>query len=259
MKVLLCGDVVGDPGRKAIEHFVPRMKMGNEIDFAIANCENASGGAGLTPQAAQEIIDFGVDVITSGDHIWRFREIYDFMEECDRLVRPINYPKGVPGRGWTIVESALGIKVAVLNAIGRVFLATVDCPFERLLDQIEVIREQTPIIIVDFHAEATSEKIAMGHFLKGKISALVGTHTHVQTADECIYPEGTAYITDLGMVGPFDSVLGREIDSVIYKFRTQTPTRFPVAKKDVRLCGVIIEIDEQTGKAVSITRVQKSM
>lgn len=257
MKILVLGDVVGDPGRKALREFLPKIKAEGRADFIIVNGENAAGGIGLTPAVAQEMLNYGVDVITSGDHVWKYPEIGEWMDEHPQAIRPINYPEGAPGSGSAIVKSAQGIKVGVINALGRVFLATVDCPFKTVETEIKKLREQTKIILVDIHAEATSEKVALGYFLDGRVSAVVGTHTHIQTADEQILPGGTAYITDLGMVGPYESVLGRDIDSVLRKFLTQMPTRFPVAKNKIRMCGVLIEVDPESGRALRIERVNQ--
>lgn len=259
VKILAVGDVVGDPGRKVLEKLVPQMKRSGEVDFVIANGENAAGGAGLTPSVAREMLDFGIDVITSGDHIWKYNEIYDWMDENPQVIRPLNYPNGAPGEGSTIVRSQGGIDVGVVNALGRVFLSTVDCPFRSLQEEVEKLRSKVKIIVVDFHAEATSEKMAMGYYLDGKVSGVVGTHTHIQTADERILPKGTAYLTDLGMVGPYESVIGREVEAVLKGFLNQRPMRYPVAKNRIRMCGAIIEVDEATGRATKIERVNKGL
>jgi len=258
MKVLFLGDIVGRPGREAIGRVLPEIKKRESIDLVIINSENAAGGSGVTPQIAKELEGYGADVLTSGDHIWKKREIYEYLDRNDRLLRPLNYPPGVPGRGSTVVKTSGGVKVGVVNLVGRVFMDSVECPFRKAREEVKKIADETPVIIVDLHAEATSEKVAMGWYLDGRISALLGTHTHVQTADERILPGGTAYITDTGMTGPHDSVIGRKKDAVIERFITQLPTRFEMAENDVRVNGVAIDIDETTGKARSIKRVHEA-
>ena len=228
-----------------------------KIDFVIANGENAAGGSGVTPKIADELFADGVNVLTSGDHIWKKPEIYDYLKISSKLIRPANYPEGAPGRGSTVVDIGGGRKIGVVNLVGRVFMEAVDCPFVKAKEEIDKIRKETPVIIVDLHAEATSEKIAMGWYLDGLVSAVVGTHTHVQTADEKILPAGTAYITDCGMTGPFDSVIGRKKEQILMRFLTQLPTRFEMATDGVEMHGIIVEINDSTGKAVSIERVQK--
>jgi len=259
MKILFVGDIVGSPGRHAAAEILPKLKKKKKIDFIIANAENAAGGSGLTPDIANELFDVGIDVITSGDHIWKKREIYDFLDADKRILRPANYPKTDPGRGVTLVESSDGIKVGVINILGRVFLSAIECPFKTAQELAKQLREKTSIIIVDVHAEATSEKIALGKFLDGTVSAVLGTHTHVQTADEAILPKGTAYITDVGMTGPFDSVIGRKTDHILERFLTQMPTKFEVATGDIRLQGAIIDIDDKTGNASRIERVHERL
>lgn len=259
MKILFVGDIVGSPGRQAARELLPKLKKNKKIDFIIANAENAAGGSGLTPDIANELFDIGIDVITSGDHIWKKREIYDFLNADKRILRPANYPKADPGRGVTIVESSDGINVGVMNILGRVFLSAIECPFKTAQELAAQLKEKTPIIIVDIHAEATSEKIALGKFLDGSVSAVLGTHTHVQTADEAILTLGTAYITDVGMTGPFDSVIGRKTGQIIERFLTQMPAKFEVAAGDIRLQGAIIDIDDKTGKASRIERVHERL
>ena len=256
MRILVVGDVVGKPGRDAILHQLNKIKKEENIDAAIVNGENSAGGSGLTDKISREFFSNGVDVITSGDHIWKKREIYSFLDETDRLIRPLNYPLGAPGKGFTVVQLSSGLKIGVINLLGRVFMDAVDCPFHAVGKAIREISEETNIIVVDIHAEATSEKVAMGWFLDGKVSAVVGTHTHIQTADEKVLPEGTAYITDCGMTGPYDSVIGRVKENIIRRFFTQLPTRFEVADKSVEMHGVIIDVDEKTGKAQKIKRIQ---
>lgn len=261
LRILFLGDIVGEPGRKAVISRLAAIKAEHEIDFIIANGENAAGGRGITPKIAIDLLRAGVAVITSGDHIWDQMEIAEFMEMEPRMLRPLNYPPGVPGGGAIVLETAKG-KVAVINAQGRSFMQPpLENPFLAVQAEVERIRseEGAKVIFLDFHAETTSEKIALGWALDGSISALIGTHTHVQTADERILPGGTAFLCDAGMCGPVDSVLGRETGPVIDRFRTSMPGRFPVAKGPVGLRGVIIDIDEATGKAGSIRRFYEDL
>lgn len=260
MKILLIGDVVGAPGRDAVKALVPILRARHKIDFVVVNCENVAGGAGVTPKTAQELLSSpGVDVLTSGQHIWRYREIGPFLGEEPRLLRPVNYPPSCPGFGAYLYTGRNGLKVGVVNLLGRVFMGetSLDDPFRVGMAKIEELKKQTPVVLVDMHAEATSEKIVMGWYLDGHVSAVVGTHTHIQTADERILPKGTAYLTDLGMTGPYDSVIGREIEPVMERFLSGMPARFDVAKGNVKLCGAIVEVDEKTGKALKIERVQE--
>ena len=257
MRILFIGDIVGQPGRDIIREKLRSFRGDEGIDVVIANGENAAGGSGLTPKIVGELIKNGVDIFTSGDHIWKKKEIYEYLETTDRVVRPLNYPKGVPGKGATVVDLEGVGKVGVINLVGRVFMDAVDCPFDRVRDEIDRLRKETPVIIVDMHAEATSEKVAMGWFLDGAASAVIGTHTHIQTADEKILPAGTAYITDCGMTGPYDSVIGRKKEIILTRFITQLPARFDMADGGVEMHGVIIDIDAETGKASSIRRVQE--
>lgn len=259
MNILFIGDIVGSPGRLAIRELVPKLKKKKKIDFTIANAENAAGGSGITPDVANELFDSGVDVLTSGDHIWQKKEIYDVLERDKRVLRPANYPKGNPGSGAAIIESQDGTKVAVVNLLGRVFLSTIGCPFKTAEEIIGQLKEKTSVIIVDIHAEATSEKIALGRFLDGSASAVIGTHTHVQTADEQILAKGTAYITDAGMTGPFDSIIGRKVEQILARFLTQMPAKFEMATEDVRLQGVVVDVDEKTGRALAIERVHEKL
>jgi metallophosphoesterase (TIGR00282 family) len=226
------------------------------IEFTIANGENAAGGIGITPAIAIEILDQGVDVLTSGNHIWAKKEIFPFLEEELRILRPANYPPKVPGRGSGIFHSTDGRKVGVLNLEGRVFMKHLDCPFRVGEKEIDLLRQQTNIIIVDFHAEATSEKMAMGWFLNGKASAVLGTHTHVQTCDERILNEGTAYITDVGMTGPLNSVIGIRKQVALERLLTQIPWKFDVATEEIELQGVVLEVNEETGKSMNIQRIR---
>ena len=256
MRILFIGDIVGRPGRDIITEDLSRIKRKEKIDVVIANAENSASGSGVTPRITQELLDAGVNILTSGDHIWKRREIYEFLESTDILLRPLNYPDSVPGRGSTVVDIPGVGKVGVINIVGRVFMDAVDCPFQVVRSEVKRLQNETDVIIVDVHAEATSEKIAMGWYLDGEVSAVIGTHTHIQTADERILPEGTAYITDCGMTGPYDSVIGRKKEPVLTRFLTHLPARFDVAEGDVQLHGVIVEINSETGKAIEIKRIQ---
>jgi 2',3'-cyclic-nucleotide 2'-phosphodiesterase len=253
--VLCVGDVFGEPGRRAIEALLPRIKKQHEVDVAVVNVENAAAGAGVTPSLARGFLDHGVDVMTSGNHIWDKKEIIEYIAKENLLLRPANYPPGTPGTG-SIVVKAGPHKVAVLNMMGRVFLPHLDCPFRKADEEIPRLRRETPIIVVDMHCEATSESQAMGWYLDGKVSAVVGTHRHVQTADERLLPKGTAYITDLGLTGPTDSVIGVEPSIALQRFLTQMPHRFEPAKGPVALHGAVIRIDPETGRGLSIERLR---
>lgn len=256
MKILFIGDVVGKPGREAVTALVPRLRREREVDLVIANGENSAHGAGLTGSTVNDLLQAGVDVITTGDHVWDQKEIYAVIEREPRLLRPLNMPPSAPGKGSTIVHVDDRFAVGVVNLIGRVFMPPNDCPFRAADAEVARLRRQTSVIFVDFHGEATSEKIAMGRYLDGKISALVGTHTHVQTADEQILPNGTGYLSDAGMTGPHDSVLGREVEPVIKRFLTQMPQKFEVATRQVQLCGVVVDVDEDSGKARRVERLR---
>ena len=258
VKILLIADIVGKPGRQALSRELHRLVDRYSLDLVIANGENAAGGFGVTEDTAKELYEQGVHVLTSGNHIWDKRESFDYLSREDRLIRPANYPDGSPGRGSTVSVTAAGTKVAVLNLEGRVFMNNLECPFRVADREISRLRAITPIIIVDFHAEATSEKLSLGWYLDGKVSAVIGTHTHVQTADERILPGGTAYMSDAGMTGSFDSVIGIKKELAIEKFLTLLPVRFEVAKKDIRLNGVVVEIDAQSGRALDIERISIS-
>lgn len=257
MRVLFLGDIVGRPGREILNRILKNFRQENNVDLVIANGENAAGGSGLTPRITEQLLGYGIDVLTSGDHIWNKKEIYEYLNSTDSLIRPANYPKGAPGRGAAILEVQGIGKVGVVNLLGRVFMDALECPFKRGKEEIDKVRRVTPNIIVDIHAEATSEKVALGWYLDGLASAVVGTHTHIQTADEKILPEGTAYISDCGMTGPYDSVIGREKKNIIERFITQLPTKFEMASQDIQMHGVIVDIDEKTGKATAIKRVQE--
>jgi metallophosphoesterase (TIGR00282 family) len=252
LRILAIGDIIGKPGRKAVKEILPGLCDEHNIDLVIGNGENAAGGLGLTPGTADELFDSGIDVITTGNHVWAYSEIIPYLDSDLPILRPLNYPPMNPGRGFLLKNSVL-----IVNLVGRVFMAHVDCPF-RAMDQLLVEFEHKSIpIIVDFHAEATSEKVAMGRYLDGRVSAILGTHTHVGTADARISPGGTAYVTDIGMVGPIDSVIGDDPDSVIKRFLTQIPSRLSVGKGKVSLDAILVEVDEKTGKAVNIQRIQK--
>ncbi len=258
MKLLLSGDIVGSPGRTAFACAVTELKSRRGIDFVVANGENAAAGRGITRKLADELFAAGADVITMGDHVWDQKELAAQLSQEPRILRPANYAPACPGAGWVTRETAAG-RVTVINLVGRVFLGPSDCPF-RTVDAI-LTRERNlgRIIVVDLHAEATSEKIAMGRFLDGRVSAVVGTHTHVQTADETVLPKGTAYITDLGMTGPTDSVIGRETATILQVFTTGMPAKFEVASEGVMFQGALVDIDEKTGRARSITRIRQPM
>jgi 2',3'-cyclic-nucleotide 2'-phosphodiesterase len=255
VKILFIGDIVGEPGRRAVKLLLPRLREQHGLDFVIANGENSAGGNGITPRIATELFSFGIDVITSGDHLWDQKEVMELLASEKRFLRPLNYPAGTPGTGSGVFETKTRSRIAVLNAQGRTFMPALENPFLVVPPEIERLRQQTKIIFVDFHAEATSEKIAFARMVDGKVSAVVGTHTHVQTADEQIFPGGTAYLSDAGFTGPQESVLGREIEPVIRRFVTNMPQRFEVATQRVMLHGAVIEIDETSGKAVKIQRV----
>jgi hypothetical protein len=255
MNILFVGDVVGSPGRRALQEALESVIDKRRIDFTIVNVENAAGGFGLTVELFQELSKLPIDVFSSGNHIWDKKEIYDSLNASDRLLRPANYPPGNPGRGAAVHPTASGIPVGVLNLQGQVFMpANADSPF-RVADE-ELARMKARVILVDMHAEATSEKMAMGWYLDGRVSAVVGTHTHVPTADETIRPGGTAYVTDVGMTGAYEGIIGFTKDRIIEKFLSQTPRSFETAKRDIRLSGAVIGVDEETGKATSIERVQ---
>jgi len=260
IKVLMVGDIVGRPGRAACKEIIPKLRQAEGITLVVANGENVAGGSGITQSTADELFSSGIDVITSGDHIFKRKETVELLVGESRILRPANFPDGTSGSGSYLWSSKDGkTSIGVINAVGRVFLSMLDCPFKRVREEIDLLRRKTNIIVIDFHAEATSEKIAMGWFLDGEVSALAGTHTHVQTADENILPKGTAYITDLGMTGPYESVLGRDIKSVLTRFVKQIPARFEVASGDVRLAGVLVTIDRISGKAVDIKRIEKRL
>ena len=259
MKILFIGDIVGEPGRRAVKTLVPVLRSQHRLDLVIANGENSAGGSGITPRTAAEIFLGGVDVITSGDHLWDQKEVMELLASEKRFVRPFNYPPGTPGQGSVVVRIGSLPPVAVLNLQGRTFMPPLDNPFLVGRDEIARLRAQTKIIFVDFHAEATSEKIAFARMVDGQVSAVVGTHTHVQTADEQILPGGTAFLCDAGFTGPQDGVLGREVEPIIRRFLTNMPQRFDVARNRVMLHGAIVEIDEASGKTTKIQRVAEAL
>ena len=258
LRLLFLGDIIGEPGRRAVIEMLPTLKSAWELDFVVVNGENVAAGRGITPKLAIDLLRCGAAVITTGDHIWDQKDIVSFIDTEPRLLRPINYPEGTPGGGSIVLETAKG-KVGVINVQGRTFmLPALENPFRRVWDEVEQIRAQTPVIFVDVHAETTSEKIALGRFLDGKVSVVAGTHTHVQTADDQIFPGGTAFICDAGMCGPTESVLGREIQPIVRRFYTSMPVNFPVAKGEVKLHGLMVDIDEKSGRAMSVQRVAET-
>jgi metallophosphoesterase (TIGR00282 family) len=259
VKLLFIGDIVGEPGRRAVKMLLPGLRERLSLDFIIANGENSAGGSGITPKMAEEIFSAGVDVITCGDHLWDQKEVLELLHHEKRFLRPLNYPADVPGNGYGVFQVRNLPPVGVLNAQGRTFMAPLENPFPMSEAAVKKMREQTKIIFADFHAEATSEKIAFARHLDGQLSAVVGTHTHVQTADEQIFPGGTAYLSDSGFTGPQESVLGREIEPVIRRFLTGMPQRFEVAKGGVALNGAMIEVDESTGRARAIQRIAEKL
>jgi hypothetical protein len=257
LRILFLGDVFGEPGRKAVADLWPQLKERLAADFVIINGENAAAGRGLSPKLCIGLLRAGATVVTLGDHCWDQHELIAFMETEPRLLRPLNFPPGSPGQSSIVLETDKG-KVAVTCGMGRTFTnPPIENPFLALDREVTALREETPVIFVDFHAEATSEKIAMGRFLDGRVSAVIGTHTHVQTADETIFPGGTAYLTDAGMCGPEESVIGSEIQPVLRRFLTSMPVRFSVASGPVLVCGALVEIDPATGRALRITRIRE--
>lgn len=253
--LLFIGDIVGRPGRDLVRRAVPALAAHHEVDLVVANVENAAAGFGVTPDIADDLLSYGVNVMTGGNHTWDKKEILPYFAEQPRLLRPVNMPAGTPGRGTFIARTAAGVPVAVINAMGRVFMTAIDDPFRVLVEEVAAVKSEAAIVLVDFHAEATSEKVAIGWHLDGQVTAVVGTHTHVQTADERVLPKGTAYITDVGMTGPHDSVIGVERSAVIQRFLTGMPQRFETASANPRLNAVLVAADEQTGRALSIERI----
>ena len=259
MKILFIGDVVGSPGRQAVAQLVPKLRERHQIHFVIANGENSAGGSGITPATASELFSAGVDCITSGDHLWDQKEVMGLLENEPRFLRPRNYPSGTPGHGSAVLDRSGLPPIAVINLQGRVFMPEIENPFSSALAEVERLRQRTNIIFIDMHAEATSEKIALARMLDGKVSAVVGTHTHVQTADEQIFPGGTAFLCDAGFTGAHESVLGRDIGPIIARFLTNMPQRFTVAKERVRLQGALIEINAASGRAEKIQRISEPL
>ncbi|GAB6157548.1 TIGR00282 family metallophosphoesterase [Desulfotomaculum varum] len=255
MRVLMIGDIVGRPGRKALLDNLSFIRQEQNIDFVIANGENAAGGHGITKDIARQLYAAGVDVFTMGNHVWNKKEIISYIDKEKRLLRPANYPPGTPGAGFNIFQSQTGHAIAVINISGRIYMQELDCPFRTVDNILEQLKDKTKLIFVDFHAEATSEKVAMGWYLDGRVTAICGTHTHVQTADERILPKGSAYITDIGMTGPRDSVIGVSTHLVIEKFITQMPRRFEVADSSYQFNAVVIDVDPNTGTALKIERI----
>ncbi|MFB3881170.1 MAG: TIGR00282 family metallophosphoesterase [Armatimonadota bacterium] len=254
MNILFIGDVVGKPGRQALQARLRGLVRRYEVEFTIANGENAAGGLGITPTVAEELLSAGVDCLTTGNHVWKHREFLQYAAAERRVLRPANYPPGAPGLGSEVYRTPQGGAVGVLNVVGRVFMEPLDCPFRAMDREIEALRGRTRVLVADIHAEATSEKVALGWYVDGRVSAAIGTHTHVQTADERILPKGTAYITDAGMTGPRDSVIGIKRELVVERFVSGMPRKFEVATGPVVLSGVVVSVDEETGRARSIER-----
>ena len=260
MKILFVGDVYGRPGRRAAAHLIPQLIAQHAIDFCVVNGENSAGGFGITEKIGRKFHAYGADVITLGDHIWDQKDSVDYIQKGDRVLRAANFPRQVGGIGAAVFSARNGASVGVINLLGRTYMKmTLDCPFRTGQCAVEKLQKKTPIILIDFHAEATAEKIAFGHYMDGKVSAILGTHTHVQTADDEILPGGTAYITDVGMTGPHDSVIGSKKDPVIHRFINQMPVRFEPASGDIKLCGVLIDVDESSGRARHIERLRLNL
>jgi 2',3'-cyclic-nucleotide 2'-phosphodiesterase len=258
VRILFIGDIVGRSGRDLVRHGLAALVDHHAADLVIANAENAAAGFGITREIGDQLLSWGVDVMTSGNHIWDKKEALDYIGTEPRLLRPANYPSGVPGNGSYLARTKEGVSVGVLNLMGRVFMLNIDDPFTVALREIDALRQRTRIVFVDFHAEATSEKVAMGWHLDGKVTAVVGTHTHVQTADDRVLPNGTAYLTDVGMTGPHDSIIGVEIQPALGRFLTALPAKFETATANPRLNAVIVDADDQTGRAVDIERLSYS-
>ncbi len=259
VKVLFIGDIVGRPGRLAVRELLPKLVGRHSPDIVIANGENSAGGFGITPEIAEELKRLQINVITSGNHIWDKKEIYDYIRNEPRLLRPANYPPGAPGSGWGVFETPSGVKVGVVNLMGRVFMECLECPFRAGMEIVKRLKEETPVVIVDMHAETTSEKTALAWHLDGLASAVIGTHTHVQTSDERVLPGGTAFINDAGMTGPTDSVIGMKKETILERFLGQMPVKFDVAAKGVELQGVAVTIGLPDGRARSIERIKEPL
>jgi metallophosphoesterase (TIGR00282 family) len=253
MIILAIGDVIGKPGRRAVSALLPELRETYHVDLAIVNAENAAGGLGTTPSTAQELLDAGADVLTSGNHIWTHKEIVPYLDSDMPILRPMNYPPGVPGRGYLINQAM------VVNLIGRTFMGNYDCPFRAMDQLLSESKDRPPVVIVDFHAEATSEKMAMGRYLDGQVSAVLGTHTHVGTIDARILPGGTAYVTDIGMTGPVDSIIGDDAEAVLERFLTMIPHHLSVGKGQTILDAVLVTVDDASGKAIGIERIRREV
>ena len=258
IRVLLIGDIVGKPGRTVVKEKLPAFKEAQKVDFVIANGENAAQGSGITENLFREVVNAGVDCVTCGDHVWRRKEILPVLERDKRCLRPLNYPEEAAGRGYAVYETRSGVKLAVVTLVGRIFMGPAECPFHAVDQALAAVRDEALVRFVEIHAEATSEKMAMAWKLNGRVSCVFGSHTHVPTADERVLSAGTAYISDLGMTGPYESVIGREKESVLFRFETGMHAPFNVATGDVRLCGALVTVDANTGKALSIARVMIS-
>ncbi|MBM4286989.1 MAG: TIGR00282 family metallophosphoesterase [Deltaproteobacteria bacterium] len=258
MRIFFIGDIVGGPGRKAVSGLLHKVVDRYQIDLVVANGENASGGLGITPEVAEQLFQAGIDVMTSGNHIWKHKEIQPYLEANDRLLRPANYPEGAPGRGVTVIETSAGETAAIVNLEGRIFMNPLDCPFRTADRELAALPPEVKIILVDMHAEATSEKLALAWYLDGRASAVIGTHTHVQTADERIFPQGLGYLTDAGMTGPADGVIGMDRQVIIHRFLTQLPQKFKVASHNMQLQGVVLDIAGD-GKCRELVRIQMSL
>ena len=254
MLVLTIGDIIGKPGRQAIQQLLPQLRQQYELGMVIANGENAAGGIGLTPATAEELFEAGVDVITSGNHIWRHKEIIPYLDSDSPILRPLNYPPGVPGKGYIINSQAM-----VVNLMGRTFMSNLDCPFQAMDKLLAELETKPPVIIVDFHAEATSEKVAMGRYLDGRVSAVLGTHTHVGTIDAQVFPQGTAYVTDIGMTGPMDSVIGDNTELILQLFLTRLPHRISVGNGRTVFNAILVNIANDSGRATSIERIYREV
>ncbi|WP_449245827.1 TIGR00282 family metallophosphoesterase [Desulfobacca acetoxidans] len=258
MKIFFIGDIMGSPGRKAVAGLLHKVVDKHQIDLVIANVENASGGIGVTPEVAEQLFQMGIDIMTSGNHIWKHKEIMPYLDANDRILRPANYPEGAPGQGLTVIETAVGESVAVLNLEGRIFMNPLDCPFRTADRELASLPSTIKIILVDMHAEATSEKLALAWYLDGRASAVIGTHTHVQTADERILPGGLGYLTDAGMTGPADGVIGMDRQVIIHRFLTHLPQKFKVASHNLQLQGVVLDI-AATGQCQELRRIQMAL
>ncbi len=250
----MIGDIIGKPGRQAVQKLLPHLRQRYALDLVIANAENSAGGVGVTPTTATELLEAGIDVLTSGNHIWAQKEIIPYLDSEMPILRPLNYPPGVPGRGYIIKDNAV-----IVNLIGRTFMSNFDCPFRAMDRLLAELQPEPRVIIVDFHAEATSEKMAMGRYLDGRVSAVLGTHTHVGTIDAQLLPGGTAYVTDIGMTGPMDSIIGDDAEAVLQRFLTMIPNRLSVGRGKTMFNAILVRVDDQTGRAVSIERIYREL